>query len=97
MRRIKLVLGALAVVVATFAAFAGPAMADTQRCNVHDNNFVNCNGDRFVNPDNFFFNNNGGLFFTNDFFPFFNFPGFGAFDNVNGFDGVHNVVFQEAE
>ena len=28
MRRVKLVLGALAVVVASFAAFAGPALAD---------------------------------------------------------------------
>ena len=47
MRRIRLVLG-------TLAAFAGPAMADTQRCNEHDNNFFN---DGFFTNDLFpFFN-----------------------------------------
>jgi hypothetical protein len=79
MRRIKLILAAVVVMVATFAAFAGPAMAATQRCNVHDNNFVNCNGDRFVNPDRFFFDD--GL--RNDFFFPFNTFFFGDEDFAN--------------
>ena len=99
MMRTKIILVVAALLVAMLAAFAGPAMADTQRCNVHDNHFANCNGDRFVNPDRFFFDDGfrnafffdncgeeiGGIFF--DIAPF-NDCGF------NGFDGIHNGVFQ---
>jgi hypothetical protein len=109
LRRIKLVLGALALVVAMFAAFAGPAMADNlNNCRDAQGSLIRCDGQFFAPVSDF---NNDGLFLTgNDFFPFFGFPGFGAFDNINGintfdnvngfdgfhngFDGNHNGVFQ---
>ena len=100
MRRMKLVLGALAVVVAMLAAFAGPAMANTN----NDHFFRNNDGVRV------FDNGNNGVFFNdginNDgFFPFFGFPfgngiffdnGINTFDH-NGFDGINNIIDQEAE
>jgi hypothetical protein len=43
MRRTKIVLAVAALLAAMLAAIPGPAaMADTERCNVHDNNFVTC-------------------------------------------------------
>jgi hypothetical protein len=97
MVRIKVVLAALALVVATFAAFAGPAMADTfgndgQRFFVNNGN----DGQRFfVNNGNngFLFDNCGtvigGILF--DIAPFNDC----GFDN-NRNDGIFNGVFQEA-
>ena len=86
MRRIKLVLAALALVVATFAAFTGPAMADTFR-NDGERFFVN-NGN-----NGFLFDNCGtvigGILF--DIAPFNDC----GFDN-NRNDGIFNGVFQEA-
>jgi hypothetical protein len=63
MRRIKLVLAALALVVATFAAFAGPAMADDLNCRDAQGNLIRCDGQFFAPVSNF---NNG--FFLNDGF-----------------------------
>ena len=106
MRRIKLVLAAVGVMAAISAASAVPAMANT------NDHFFNNDGRFVTNNDGRFFDNgnNNSIFFNdginNDLFPFFGFPGFGAFDNingintfdnVNGFDGINNGVFQEAE
>jgi len=44
MRRIKLVLGALAIVVASFAAFAGPAMANDLNCHDARGKLIRCDG-----------------------------------------------------
>ncbi len=77
MGRVKLVLGALALVVAAFAAFSGPVMADELDCrdaNRFEHRFdvdaVNCNGDVFVDRGEFDFNDNEDFFFDDneDFF-----------------------------
>ena len=100
MRRIKLVVAALAVVLATFVASAGPAMADLDCRNVSGPG-IRCDGTRFL-PVNDFRNFNDGFVLVNGFntFPGFNtfgfggFPGFG-FDGINnGFDGDQNFVTQ---
>jgi hypothetical protein len=90
MRRIKLVLGALALVVAMFAAFAGPAMADDLDCRNVSGPGIRCDGTRFL-PVNNFNNFNDGVFLVNGFntFPFFNTFGFNGF---GGFDGGCAVV-----
>jgi hypothetical protein len=60
MRRSKLVLGALALVVATFAAFSSSAMADDLNC--RDADAVNCRGDNFVDrSDADFFDGDPGI------------------------------------
>jgi hypothetical protein len=55
MRRSKLVLGTLALVLTTFAAFSSSAMADDLNCRdanqfemQHDADAVNCRGDNLV-------------------------------------------------
>jgi hypothetical protein len=92
MRRIKLVVAALAVVVATFVASAGPAMADLNCRNVSGPG-IRCDGTRFL-PVNTFNNGfNNGVFLVNGFntFPFFNTFGFSGFPV---FDGNQNFVIQ---
>ena len=48
MTRIQLVLGALAIVVTSFAAFAGPAMADDLNCRDARGDLIRCDGDLYV-------------------------------------------------
>jgi hypothetical protein len=88
MRRIKLVVAALAVVVATFVASAGPAMADLDCRNVSGPG-IRCDGTRFLPVNNF----NNGFTLVNGFntFPFFNTFGFSGFPV---FDGNQNFVIQ---
>ena len=52
MRRIRLVLGALAVVVASFVAFAGPAVAQDLDCRDARGDLVRCDGDLYAPYDN---------------------------------------------
>jgi hypothetical protein len=69
MRRSKFVLGALALVVATFAAFSSSAMADDLNCRDanqferrHDADADNCRGDNFVDrSDVDFFDGDPGI------------------------------------
>jgi len=48
MRRIQLLLGALAIVVTSLAAFSGPAMADDLSCIDAWGNLVWCEGDFYA-------------------------------------------------
>lgn len=50
MRRIKLVLGALVVVVAAFAAFSGPAMADGWNNCDWNTGWNNCDWNNWSGP-----------------------------------------------
>jgi hypothetical protein len=81
MRRIKLVLAALTLVVATFTAFSGPAMADNLNCHDSFGNLIRCDGRFFAPVSNF----DNGFFFVNGFntFPFFN--NFNNFENCRLF------------
>jgi hypothetical protein len=51
MRRIQLLLGALAIVVTALAAFPGPAMADDLSCTDAWGNLVWCEGDFYAPVD----------------------------------------------
>jgi hypothetical protein len=51
MRRIQLVLAALAIVVMALAAFSGPAMADDLNCLDAWGNLIWCEGDFFAPVD----------------------------------------------
>ena len=62
MRRIKVVLAALAVAIASFAAISGPAIADDLNCRDARGNLIRCNGDLYAPYYNYnyyrpFFNN----------------------------------------
>ena len=57
MRRAKLILVALAVVVSTFAAFSGPAIADDLNCRDAQGNLIRCDGQLYA-PVNNGWNNN---------------------------------------
>ncbi len=48
MRRIQFVLGALAIVVTSFAAFAGPVMADDLNCRDARGDLIRCDGDLYA-------------------------------------------------
>ena len=51
MRRIQLILAALAIVVTALAAFSGPAMADDLNCLDAWGNLIWCEGDFFAPVD----------------------------------------------
>ncbi len=77
MGRVKLILGVLALVVAAFAAFSGPVMADELDCrdaNRFEHRFdvdaVNCDGDVFVDRNELDFDHNE-VFFVDDNEDFF--------------------------
>jgi hypothetical protein len=48
MRRIQLVLGALAIVVTSLVAFAGPAMADDLDCRNARGDLIRCDGELYA-------------------------------------------------
>ena len=52
MRRMKLFLAGLAVMVATFVAASGPAMAQDQNCHDAWGNLIRCDG-MYYNPYNY--------------------------------------------
>ena len=62
MRRIQLVLAALAVAVASFAAISGPAMADDLNCRDAKGDLIRCDWDLYT-P----YNNN-----NNDYYNYYN-------------------------
>jgi hypothetical protein len=51
MRRIKLVFATLAILVASLAAFAGPAMANELDCRNARGDLIRCDGDLYVPYD----------------------------------------------
>ena len=53
MRRIKLVLAALAVAVASFATISGPAMADELNCRDARGDLIRCDGDLYAPYNNY--------------------------------------------
>ena len=92
MRRIKLVLAAVALVMATFAAISGPAMADDLNCRDARGDLIRCDGDLFAPVDDDFgffpqFDEFGFPFFTSFFFVDDNCPFLGDTSGiVNEFD-----------
>ena len=56
MRRMKLVLAGLAVMVATFVAASGPAMAQDQNCHDARGNLIRCDGMYYTPVYNYDYN-----------------------------------------
>jgi hypothetical protein len=67
MRRIKFVFAALAIVVASFAAFAGPSMADDLNCRDARGNLIRCDG-KLYEPYN------SGYYDNSAYYPPFLYP-----------------------
>lgn len=87
MRRIKLVLAALSVAVASFAAFSGPVLADDLDCRNARGDLIRCDGDLYApyyNHDNYDHYYDNDDYFDHYFNPylFFNpYHYYGGFDD----------------
>ncbi len=71
MRRIKLLLAALSVVVASFAAFSGPALADDLDCRDARGDLIRCDGDLYAPYsyyDRYFDDDYYDYYFDDDFY-----------------------------
>jgi hypothetical protein len=67
MRRIQLVLGALAIVVTSLVAFAGPAVADDLDCRDARGDLIRCDGELYAPHYNTSgYNNYPYPFYSND-------------------------------
>jgi hypothetical protein len=64
MRRLKLLLAALSVAVASFAAFSGPALADDVDCRDARGDLIRCDGDLYA-P---YYYDNDDFYFDNDYY-----------------------------
>src|SRR4051794_5360073 len=66
--RLKLVIAAVAVMVAAFVAVSGPAMADDLNCRDAQGDLIRCNGDLYTpyNADN----NNYPYYDNNNYSPY---------------------------
>ena len=94
MKRIQIILGALAIVVTSFAAISGPALAEDLDCRDARGDLIRCDGD-FYSP----YNDDDGYYYYNsdnywdddyDFSPYFFNPYYyyGGFDDYSyGCDG----------
>ena len=65
MRRIKLVLAALSVAVASFAAFSGPVLADGLDCRDARGDLIRCDGDLYA-PYSYYYDNDDHFYFDDD-------------------------------
>jgi hypothetical protein len=85
MKRIQMVLAALAIVVTSLAAFAVPAMADDLDCRDAKGDLIRCDGDLYAPYDN-----RGSYYDDNDYYyppfytpfytPYFNDYNYGDYD-----------------
>jgi hypothetical protein len=92
MRRIKLVLAALSVAVASFAAFSGPVLADDLDCRDARGDLIRCDGDLYApyynhhdNYDHYYDNDDYFDHYYNPYL-FFNPYLFSPYNYYGGFD-----------
>ena len=77
MKRIQMVLAALAIVVTSLAAFAVPAMADDLDCRDAKGDLIRCDGDLYAPyTDNYYFDND-----YDDYYFLSPYNYYGGFDN----------------
>jgi hypothetical protein len=86
MKRIQMMLAALAIVVTSLAAFAVPAMADDLDCRDAKGDLIRCDGDLYAPyTDNYYFDNNyDDYYFDNDYDDYYflsPYNYYGGFDN----------------
>lgn len=78
MKRIQIILGALAIVVTSFAAVSGPALAEDLNCRDARGDLIRCDGDLYSPYDN-----DDDYFYDDDYFsPYF----FNPYYYYGGFD-----------
>ena len=102
MKRIQMVLAALAIVVTSLAAFSVPAMADDLDCRDAKGDLIRCDGDLYAPyGHSYYFDNDYNHDFDNDYFDndddyyyyFFSpFNYYGGFDNDYYYDGCEGPV-----
>ncbi len=88
MRRIKLVLAALSVAVASFAAFSGPVLADDLDCRDARGDLIRCDGDLYApyyNHNNYY-DDYYDHYFNDDFYFFNPYLLFSPYNYYGGFD-----------
>ena len=85
MKRIQIVLGALAIVVTSFAAISGPALAEDLNCRDARGDLIRCDGDLYSPYDNdddylydddYFYNDDDDYFSPYFFNPYYYYGGF---------------------
>jgi hypothetical protein len=76
-KRIQIILGVLAVVVTSFAAVSGPALADDLNCRDARGDLIRCDGELYspYNDDDYFYDDD--YYFSPYFFnPYYYYGGF---------------------
>jgi hypothetical protein len=82
-KRIQIILGVLAIVVTSFAAVSGPALADDLNCRDARGDLIRCDGELYspYNDDDYFYDD---YFYDDDYYfsPYFFNPYYhGGFDD----------------
>jgi len=91
MRRIHVVFAALAIVVTSFAAFAGPAVADDLNCRDARGDLIMCDGDPYA-P---YYNTSGYNDYPSFYFDFNDYyypPYYSPFYNDNSYANYNDFV-----
>jgi hypothetical protein len=85
-KRIQIILGALAIVVTSFAAISGPALAEDLNCRDARGDLIRCDGDLYSpydNDDDYFYDDYSFYNDDDDYFsPYF----FNPYYYYGGFD-----------
>ena len=71
MCRIQIVLGALAIVVTSFAAISGPALAEDLNCRDVRGDLIRCDGEfysQYDNDDDYFYDDDYYSFYDDDYY-----------------------------
>ena len=75
-QRVQIILGALAIVVTSFAAISGPALAEDLNCRDARGDLIRCDGDLYSpydNDDDYFYDDYFSPYFFN---PYYYYGGF---------------------
>jgi hypothetical protein len=83
-KRIQMILGALAIVVTSFAAVSGPALADDLNCRDARGDLIRCDGELYSPYDDDNYSYDDDYFYNDDYYfsPYFFNPYYhGGFDD----------------
>ncbi len=90
MKRIQMVLAALAIVVTSLAAFAVPAMADDLDCRDAKGDLIRCDGDLYEPFDRgSYYDDNDYYYYPPFYTPFYNDYNYGDYDE-DDFEDYYN-------
>ena len=92
MKRIQIILGALAIVVTSFAALSGPALAEDLDCRDARGDLIRCDGEFYSPYDDDYYNDDDFYYYNDDYYLdddydfspyFFNPYYYGGFDDYS--------------